>query len=161
MILSAQTIRRRAQIIRDLVVDPFSERAVVHGMSYGLASCGYDVRARDAVTVSPGRFKLAATVERVELPPDLEAEFRDKSTWMRRGLLVAKPPVDPGFRGHLTVGLFNMGAWTVTIPAGAPIAQLIFQQLDAPTEQAYAGKYQDQPQRPVGAREEVVGTTEV
>ena len=40
------------------------------------------------------------------------------------------------------------------IPDGAPIGQMIFHLLDAPTELPFTGKYQDQPQRPVAAIEE-------
>jgi dCTP deaminase len=40
------------------------------------------------------------------------------------------------------------------ISAGDPIGQMIFHVLDEPTEQPYSGKYQDQPQCPIGPIDE-------
>jgi deoxycytidine triphosphate deaminase len=37
---------------------------------------------------------------------------------------------------------------------GHPIAQIIFHELSGPPERIYAGKYQDQPNRPVEAIQE-------
>lgn len=174
MILSAQTIRARALTHQHPVrggrgpvmfpvpshmwldIEPFSERTVAHGMSYGLSSCGYDVRIKDAVTLCPGGFVLATTVERIALPADLMARVADKSSWARRGIAVQNTIFEPGWRGYPTLEISHHDGMVgnIHIPAGAPIAQLIFELLDAPTEQPYAGKYQDQPQEPVAAKEE-------
>lgn len=170
MILSAQSIRARVLGVRGgrdpwhrkdavpdvmrLRIDPFSERAVVHGMSYGLSACGYDIRVKDAVEVPAGDFVLAVSVEYFAFPRDLRGVLADKSTWARRGIAVQNTRFEPGWRGYPTIEISNHGRASVVIPAGAPIAQMEFGLLDASTEQAYAGKYQDQPQRPVAAIEE-------
>jgi dCTP deaminase len=57
MILSAQSIRRCCP------VDPFHERTVSHGKTFGLSAAGYDVRIREAVILRPGDFALASTLE--------------------------------------------------------------------------------------------------
>jgi dCTP deaminase len=148
MILSAQSIRRRCP------VDPFHERTVSHGKTFGLSSAGYDVRIREAVILRPGDFALASTVERFTMPDDLLARVADKSSWARKGLTVQNTVIEPGWRGYLTLELANHGPNRLVIEAGSPIAQIIFELLDEPTEQPYRGRYQNQPPEPVAAIEE-------
>lgn len=155
MILSAQSIRRRVMAqVHMLVIRPFCERGVTNGMSYGLSACGYDIRVKDEVVVPAHGFVLAVGLEYLAIPADLRATLADKSTWARRGLAVQNTRFEPGWRGYPTIEITNHTDVQYVIPAGAPIGQMEFAQLDEPTEQPYAGKYQDQPQRPVGAIEE-------
>ena len=148
MILSAQSIRKRS------LVEPFHERTALHGMTFGLSSAGYDVRIRERVILRPGDFALASTVERFTMPTDLIARVADKSSWARKGLTVQNTVIEPGWIGWLTLELANHGPNTIRLEAGAPIAQIIFELLDEPTEQPYAGRYQNQPPEPVYAIEE-------
>lgn len=146
MILSAQTIRKRG------IIRPFSERTIVNGMSYGLSSCGYDVRIKQHLIVPPGRFKLASTVEHFWMPNDVVGRVHDKSTLARLGLAVQNTIIEPGWRGYLTLEISNNGYRDHELEAGQPIAQIIFELLDEPTEQVYSGKYQDQADEPVEAK---------
>lgn len=159
MILPAQLIRQRCKPIMGglPMLDPFCERTVhVGGMSYGLSSCGYDVRVAQSVTLRPGDFKLLSTFERFAMPSDLVAFVHDKSTWARLGLAVQNTVIEPGWRGFLTLELTNHGGNTLIIEEGAPIAQIIWHRLDGSTDQPYEGKYQDQDNRPVQAKLEGV-----
>lgn len=148
MILSAQSIRFRRPVF------PFYERTVLNGMTFGLSSAGYDVRIRERVVLRPGDFALASTVERFTMPNDLIARVADKSSWARKGLAVQNTVIEPGWTGWLTLELTNHGPNPLKILEGSPIAQIIFELLDEPTEQPYAGKYQHQPPEPVAAIEE-------
>lgn len=149
MILSAQTLRLRKPIF------PFVERSISCGLSYGLSSCGYDVRLSQTYFVPPHGFLLGSTMERFDMPNDLAARVHDKSTWARRGLTVQNTIIEPGWRGHLTLELTNHTNKTIALDTGMPIAQIIFEQLDYPTQQPYDGKYQDQPDHPVEAKLEI------
>lgn len=146
MILSGQTIRKLG------IFNPFSEKAREFGMSYGLSSAGYDVRIAEAITLAPGHFALASTVEHFTMPNDALAIVHDKSTWARRGLSVQNTVIEPGWKGYLTMELTNHGSDTLTIHAGSPIAQIVFHKMDEPAEVPYTGKYQDQPAHPVPAK---------
>lgn len=156
MILSAQSIRDRVAGIAGhrLAIVPFSERRVVNGMSYGLSACGYDIRIKDTVEVPPHGFVLSVSLEYLAIPIDLRATLADKSTWARRGIAVQNTRFEPGWYGYPTIEITNHGNKSVIIPAGAPIGQMEFTLLDRPTDQPYDGKYQNQPQHPVGAIEE-------
>jgi dCTP deaminase len=152
MILSAQTIRNR---LRNRIT-PFNERTVFNGMSYGLSHAGYDLRIKDELVLWPTEFALATTIEELEFPNDILGMLKDKSSWARRGLSVFNTIFEPGWRGYPTIELANHGDQRLVIEAGAPIAQMIFHQVDQPTEKPYAGKYQDQPQEPVPAKDELL-----
>lgn len=148
MILPAQTIRRLKP------VEPFVERSVAHGMSYGLSHAGYDVRIAENVTMYPGDFVLASTVERFDMPADVVGLVHDKSTWARRGLSLFNTVIEPGWRGYLTLELVNNSRQIINIVAGMPIAQILFLRTEEPVETTYKGKYQDQEQGPQEARNE-------
>lgn len=145
-------------MIRDLrvgegrhVVEPWIEHVPVNGMSAGLSCAGYDIRAKEGWWLSPGNFVLLSSLEHFWIPDDLVGRVADKSTWARRGLAVQNTVIEPGWRGWLTLEVTNHGPGPLHIHAGDPIAQIIFEQMMAPAERPYAGKYQDQEDRPVEA----------
>lgn len=137
-ILSAQSIRRIQP------VEPFSERTVQDGMTYGLSAAGYDVRIDQDVRLLPGKFCLASTIERFTMPNNVIAFVHDKSSLARRGLAVQNTVIEPGWCGYLTLELTNHSDTPIHIMRGAPISQIVFHWLDEPTQQPYDGKYQNQ-----------------
>ena len=130
---------------------PFIEKKVKkNGVSYGLGEAGYDIRVKQEIVLSPKkRFTIASTVEEFFRPDDLVGIVHDKSTWARQGLSVFNTVIEPGWKGFLTLELVYHGAETLRIPADTGIAQVIFHELREPTQ--YSGKYQDQPDAPVGS----------
>lgn len=150
MILSAQSIRALRP------VEPFEERGVIRGRSYGLSVAGYDIRVAETITLMPGQFSLASSVERFTMPDDVLALVKDKSSWARLGLSVFNTVVEPGWCGFLTLELKNHGNKSLRIEGGDPIAQILFERLDEPTEQPYSGKYQNQEAGPQVARFEAM-----
>lgn len=149
-------------MIRDLrvgdgrhVVEPFCERTVTNGLSGGLSHAGYDIRTKQRTKLAPGCFVLLSSIEHFWMPDDCIATVKDKSTWARRGLSVFNTVLEPGWIGNLTIEAVNHGHQVVEIQAGDPIAQIVFEQMAAPPERAYAGKYQNQADEPVPALREV------
>lgn len=144
--IPAQTIRKLRPI------EPFCERTVHNGMTYGLGPAGYDVRIAETLVLLPGEFMLASTIERFDMPNDVLAVVHDKSSWARRGLTVQNTIIEPGWRGFLTLELTNHSDSVIYIDEGSPIAQIIFHRLEEPTEIPYQGRYQDQEAGPQPAR---------
>lgn len=138
MILSAQTIRKLKPIT------PFHERTKEFGMSYGLSAAGYDIRIAESTKVMCDNFTLASSLERFNMPDDVLAYVKDKSTWARQGLAVQNTVIEPGWKGYLTLELTNHSYKHIELKRGMPIAQIIFHKLDFATEQPYDGKYQNQ-----------------
>lgn len=151
--------------IRELVVgdgrhvlEPWSERTVQNGMSYGLSCAGYDIRTKQGVVLPPGGFSLLSSIEHFHMPDDVIGIVHDKSTWARRGLAAQNTVIESGWIGWLTLEVSNHSPDVIEIRAGDPIAQILFHQMAAPPEQVYRGKYHNQADRPVGAISEEVST---
>lgn len=183
MILSAQTIRARVEAalarvrrehlligsldlpmhpgfadsyfssVGELMIMPFNERRVAEGKTFGLSSAGYDVRLAQTLWVWPFWGRLGSIMEYIDLPPDLTCIIRDKSSNARRFITVQNTTAEPGWRGYLTVEITRHLPWPVRLKKGTPIAQLVFELLDRTTDQPYQGRYQNQPPRPVKAKE--------
>ena len=144
MILSGYTIKR-LEIVR-----PFHFKTVLHGLSYGCSPAGYDVRLQQALDLAPGDFMLGSILEHLLMPLDVVGSVHDKSTLARMGVALQNTVIEPGWRGYLTVEISNHGRERVRLPAGSPIAQILFHRTDYQCD-PYAGKYQDQGPAPVAA----------
>lgn len=143
MILSAQTIRKLC-FNEPNMITPFNERTKIHGRSYGLSSCGYDVRLAKDTWLWPFWGRLGSIMEYIHLPNDVVGEVKDKSTNARLFVLVQNTVIEPGWKGFLTIELTRFKPWPIYLKKGTPIAQIMFKSLDEPTEQIYDGKYQNQ-----------------
>lgn len=145
--------------IRELgIMRPHCSRTTHNGMTYGEGPAGYDVRAEfdhegraASITIPPGAFALASTVEEFVMPADVLGVVHDKSTWARMGVAVQNTVIEPGWRGHLTLELTNHASEPIVIIVGDPIAQIIFHQVSGAVN-TYDGKYQDQERGPQEAR---------
>ena len=90
------------------------------------------------LTLFPGDFALASTLETVEIPAWLSCRISDKSSWLRKGLTIGSGFADPGFTGQLTLELKNHHPNNrIDLRPGEPIAQLIFFELTALAERPY------------------------
>lgn len=158
MILSAQSIRAHCEgpllklVGAKPLIEPFHERAQSMGRSYGLSSCGYDVRLAQDIWLWPFYGRLGSIIEHINMPNDLCAEVKDKSTNARMFVTVQNTIVEPGWDGYLTIELTRHLPWPIFLRRGLPIAQLIFKKLDHPTAQPYLGKYSHQKAEPQKAR---------
>jgi len=134
MILSAAEIRRRLGEAGDLVIRPYSE-ACQQPASYDLRVTGHQILTR-------GLCSLVNSLEWVELPADLAATLRCRSSYARRGLILGGGFVDPGFRGQLTLCLANLGPGDLVLSPSERVVQMILHQVEGGTE-LYGGRYQD------------------
>jgi dCTP deaminase len=165
------------QIQRDVKIEPFVEGLLRPGViSYGVSSYGYDVRvgrkfkvftnARCAVVdpkhfdpasfvdiegdfclIPPNSFALAETVEHLEIPRDILCICVGKSTYARCGIIVNVTPLEPEWRGRVTIEISNTTPLPAKIYAGEGIAQILFLRGEAVCRVSYGdkkGKYQNQ-----------------
>lgn len=151
-VLSAQTIRRLCRVPSAPLIDPFVERGVANGKSYGLSSCTYDCRIDHDLILNPGQSALASTMEQVRLPNHICASILDKSTYARLFLTAFNTHIDPGFNGYVTIELVNLGNDIIQFEHGDPLCQIKFEFLDYATELPYSGKYNNQQRGPQGPR---------
>lgn len=97
------------------------------------------------LVIPPHTFILATTKEFIELPNDLSGFVEGRSSVGRMGLFIQNASVvGPGFKGKLTLELYNANILPIRLDAGSRICQLILFQMDQAAAQGYTGKYQNQ-----------------
>jgi dCTP deaminase len=165
------------QIEKEIVIKPFAEGNSRPGtISFGLTSYGYDVRVGrqfkvftnvygaivdpknftpsafvdiegDHCIIPPNSFALAETVEYFEIPRDVLAVCVGKSTMARCGIIVNITPLEPEWRGKITIEISNTTPLPAKVYANEGIAQILFFRAEQVCRVSYAdkkGKYQDQ-----------------
>jgi len=105
----------------------------------------YKTITTDSYIILPGQFVLATTMEYFELPDDLTAFVEGRSSLGRMGLFIQNAGwVDPGFKGEITLELYNANRCAIELKAGRRVGQLVFAKMDCPAQVPYDGKYQGQ-----------------
>ncbi|WP_026690220.1 dCTP deaminase [Alteribacter aurantiacus] len=162
MILSDQGIKQYMQE-KGLIITPLMEGQIQpasvdltlgtnfrkiheHGGPITLEESAHEVSFESKrVTIPPQTFLLATTEQRVSLPNDLSAFVEGRSSIGRMGLFIQNAGwVDPGFKGEITLELFNANHVPIEIVSGRRICQLVFAKMDRPCIKPYQGKYQHQ-----------------
>lgn len=99
----------------------------------------------DEIVIPAQSFLLATTKEYIELPDNLTSFVEGRSSIGRIGLFIQNAGwVDPGFKGQITLELYNANSLPIRLKAGRRICQLVFCKMDAKAQKPYAGKYQGQ-----------------
>ncbi|MBP1535518.1 MAG: dCTP deaminase, partial [Ruminococcus sp.] len=144
MILSDKTIKRMIEE-KSLVIEPLDDEqiqpasvdirlgntfSVVEDTSSGIITLGdeigYKTITADKYLIMPGQFVLATTKEYFELPDDLTAFVEGRSSLGRMGLFIQNAGwVDPGFKGEITLELFNANRCAIELTAGRRVGQLV------------------------------------
>ena len=76
--------------------------------------------------ISGGEYLLFQTVEQVNLPRDLFAYIRPRTTLIRSGIPLETAFISPNYQGRLTVGMKHQGANDVEIQMGFRILCVAF-----------------------------------
>lgn len=125
------------------VVDPkkFSDDMMVE------VDVGHKPEGDQYVIIPPNSFALCETVEYLEIPRDVLVICVGKSTYARCGLILNVTPLEPEWRGKVTLEISNTTPLPARVYANEGVAQLVFLKADEVCEKSYAdkaGKYQDQ-----------------
>jgi len=163
MILSDRAIQYRLDK-KELNIDPLDENCVqpasvdlklgkdfVIVKSWGAdildfnSKPNYESVSADTFLVPSHSFVLATTIESIGLPDDLTAFVEGRSSVGRMGLFIQNAGwVDPGFKGQLTLELYNANSLPIRLCSGRRICQIVFCKMDQKTKKPYKGKYQGQ-----------------
>ncbi len=123
--------------------------SVVEDSSTGIITLDKEIKYKtiqtDTYVLLPGQFVLATTAEYFALPNHLTAFVEGRSSLGRMGLFIQNAGwVDPGFRGEITLELFNANRCAIELKAGRRVGQLVFAEMDQDALNPYNGKYQGQ-----------------
>lgn len=163
MILSDRTIKRMIGS-GELIIEPLEKGQIQPasvdirlGNTFGIVEDSptgvitldeeiqYKTIESDKYIILPGQFVLATTIEYFELPNNLTAFVEGRSSLGRMGLFIQNAGwVDPGFKGEITLELFNANRCAIELEAGRRVGQLVFAKLDDFALNPYDGKYQGQ-----------------
>jgi dUTP pyrophosphatase len=91
-------------------------------------AAGLDLRSSEAVTLSPGEWKLVPTGIAIEIPEGFEGGVRPRSGLAaKHGITCLNSPgtIDADYRGEVKVILINLGKEAVMFDRGERIAQLV------------------------------------
>jgi dCTP deaminase len=112
-------------------------------LSACLNPAGYDLRCSRNVVLKPKKYELLATLETVELGLGVVAFLHIRSSLAREGVIGSFAVVDPGFRGQLTLNLYNVSDKEVIVKEGERIVQIVFHRLGNMAKIGYNGSYQN------------------
>ena len=106
----------------------------------------------DEFTLWPHQLVLCSTVEHIEMPNDIQGQVHGKSSLGRIGLMVHITAgfVDPGFKGKITLEMFNANhTRPIILRAGKPVCQISFTEMTSRAVFPYGhkdlkSKYQNQ-----------------
>ncbi len=164
MIIPDKAIRELI-VSRRLVIEPF-EQGQIQPASVDLRIAGemlrikpgaageiafekeqeYERREADEITIPPRTHVLVRTLEHIELPNDVGGMTKLRSSLSRVGLVMNNAGwVDPGFKGTLTLSVFNSNGCPLRIAKGARFVQLVLMRLEGESA-GYAGRYKGQKQ---------------
>jgi dUTP pyrophosphatase len=92
---------------------------------------GFDLYARETVTLLPGKQTTIATGIAIEIPEGYVGLIWDKSGLATTfGLKTLGGVVDAGYRGEVMVGMINLSDQAYTFEAGHKVAQMIIQKFE-------------------------------
>ncbi len=165
MILSDYTLKEMLNS-GELTVDPITESSIQPasidcriGSHYlvvddrqhesGVITFNDEIRYReiesDHMIIPPHSFLLATTMEYIKLPNGITAFVEGRSSVGRMGLFIQNAGwVDSGFKGQITLELYNANSLPIRLESGRRVCQLVFCQMDRVSEMPYQGKYQGQ-----------------
>lgn len=104
----------------------------------------YTSMSGNRVRIPAGGYILGRSYEYIQVPKDIKGRCVGKSTYARCGIIVNTTPLEPGWRGHLTIEIGNITPCPAIVYVMEGIAQLEFELILPPEADYGHKKYQDQ-----------------
>lgn len=101
----------------------------------------YDKKKTKKVSLKPRTYYLMKTIERLNMPDNLLALFTPRSTLYRSGVYIFGGQSAPGYKGELTMGIYNFTKAPFELEMGARVLHLMFFEVKGKTS-LYRGQWQ-------------------
>jgi len=102
----------------------------------------FDPNKTTSFTFKPDQYYLVKTIEEVNLPKNIGATFKPRSTTFRCGLVLRTGFANPGYHGQLFFGIKNEGNIPVKVELGARFVSIIFHEIKGKAVHTYRGQWQ-------------------
>jgi deoxycytidine triphosphate deaminase len=93
------------------------------------------------ITLEPQVYYLMKTIERVNMPQDLLAISTPRSTLFRSGVYIFGGQVPPGYKGELSMGIYNFRNEPFGLEMGARVLHIMFSEVRGESN-LYRGQWQ-------------------
>lgn len=111
-----------------------------------------------SIEIQPGEFVLGHTKETINLPHDITAEVKGRSSVGRLGLIPHTAGwIDPGFEGQITLEFVNHSKYPVVVDEGMRCAQIVFSYTATPSDDPYGSKDDSKYQGQTGVTSSRIG----
>lgn len=88
------------------------------------------ISIKDGYSLKPGECILVALEDMFNIPDNICASIRGRTSYNRLGLFTTIQHLNPGYRGKLNISITNQSTNTYTIIPKLKIAQVVFEMMD-------------------------------
>ena len=133
----ADEIAHHKDLGKDFIMDPANQEMITNS---------YDLKKGEGrLIIGAHEQVLLSTVEYIELPDDIVGIVELRSTWARHGLSMPPTIIDAGFRGTVTLEVFNNAPYGIGLMPNTRFAHIVFIKATSRVEKSYAtGSYSGQ-----------------
>lgn len=97
-----------------------------------------EVDIRYGYDLKPNEYILIQINEKINMPNNLVAHVRPRTTLIKLGLILSLQHLNPAFKGYLQLGLYNASPYTIEILPNLVIGQIVFEEIvSIPTEEKW------------------------
>ena len=118
------------------VMDPTDQKSI--DSSYSME------KGKGSMILGPGEHVLLSTLELIGMPDDLIGFVELRSTWARHGLALPPTIIDAGFKGTVTLAVFNTAPYSIKLTPKQRFAHIVFAKTSSKVADTYAGSYSGQ-----------------
>jgi len=102
----------------------------------------YNPKKKTTFIFKQGKYYLTKTIEEVNLPENIAAIFKPRTTTYRCGLVIRTGIANPGYHGPLYFSAINEGPIPIKIELGARYVSIYFHEVKGRAVHTYRGQWQ-------------------
>ncbi len=136
-LLSKETLIKHGYLKNQIKISPFKQTNLIKTFYYFSAGDTLkmlspkeeiiDLEKTQKATIPPNGFGLIKSREFFDFDSSIMALFGNISDLVKRGLqIINSPSIDPGFQGHLTLGIKNLTENPIDISFDEKIGKILF-----------------------------------
>ncbi len=101
----------------------------------------FSKQKKEKFILEPNKYYLIKTLEKVNLPENILALSTPRSTLFRSGIYIFGGQVPPGYKGELTMGIYNFSQENFELELGSRVIHIMFFEIKGKAN-LYRGQWQ-------------------